>query len=265
MRCTLEAASGCARSRSGNPEAYETQGGRSQEKAVTQTAQHARTQAAYRHCMRGNTPERRSNTAATHGRVCVRTKLTIPKIASAPPGTQMATLDIESAFRNIPVRPAHKAFLVIQCREGEFYIDHVVCFGITSGVGLQGAIMDALMDILEKVEIGPNIKWVDDVSGFRIPLRQLDCGAYVYGHDIDDIFEVSKPLGVAWSGPKCVRHGYSGVYSGFFWELPCCCVSLPEEKRLRGRSSSTDHHLLVFSHGHWHSGRPNHEDTITTV
>jgi len=55
-------------------------------------------------------------------------------VASAPPGTQAATLDIEAAYRTIPVWPHHKRFLVVEV-DGQLFIDHVFLFGLaTAGV-----------------------------------------------------------------------------------------------------------------------------------
>lgn len=129
------------------------------------------------------------------------------------------------------MHPAHKPFLVIQRREGEFFIDHVVCFGIASGVGLQGRVMDALVDILDALEMGPNRKWVDDLWNMRYPVSESAPGAYLYGHDVSDIFALSKIIRVPWSESKVVPHAFSGTYSGFRWDLPNKTVSLPEEKR----------------------------------
>lgn len=162
------------------------------------------------------------------------------QVASAPAGTQIAILDIDAAFRNIPILPSHKAYTVVQCEEGQFYIDHVVCFGITSGVGLQGAVMDALVDILEAFSIGPNEKWVDDLINFRYPISKLSPGVYVYGHDIDDIFDLSHQLRVPWSAKKSGRHGTTGIYLGFLWNMVEKSASLPEEKRVKYLAKISD-------------------------
>ena len=162
------------------------------------------------------------------------------QVARAPPGTQVATLDVDAAFRNIPVHPAHKPFLVIQYRDGEFYIDHVVCFGIASGVGLQGRVMDALVDVLDRLGMGPNRKWVDDLWNMRYPVVESEPGTYVYGHDVADIYEISRIIRVPWSASKAVPHGFSGTYSGFLWDLPNKSVSLPEEKRQKYLSKLDD-------------------------
>ncbi|CDO77105.1 hypothetical protein BN946_scf184501.g10 [Trametes cinnabarina] len=155
-------------------------------------------------------------------------------IADAPPGLQMATLDVDSAFRRIPIHPAHKQYLVIQQREGEFFIDHVCPFGVRSGPGLQGAPMDATVDLLDARGWGPNKKWVDDLSNFRRP-----CGydnekqEWTYAHSVEDIFALGEKLGIPWHGTKWCPHDDVGVYLGFSWDIPHKTVSLPERKRLK--------------------------------
>ena len=121
------------------------------------------------------------------------------QIATAPPGAQAATLDIDAAFRNIPILPAHKPYIVIQGREGEFFIDHVCPFGISSGPGVQGEVMDAVVDILERHNIKPSEKWVDDLFNARFPTHEIAPGVYVYAYDIEDIFRITKRLGVPWN------------------------------------------------------------------
>ena len=166
-------------------------------------------------------------------RGCSAAMLMNSQVASAPPGTQMAILDIDSAFRNIPVVPEHKPYLVIQCEDGQFFIDHVVPFGVTSGVGLQGSVMDALVACLNKLGMGPNEKWVDDLANFRYPIGSISPGVWVYGHDVGDIFALSLILRVPWSITKTFIHAYTAVYSGFLWNLPDKTVELPEEKRAK--------------------------------
>lgn len=155
------------------------------------------------------------------------------QVSTAPPGAQASTLDIDSAFRNIPILPQHKPFLVIQVDDGEFYIDHVCPFGIASGPGLQGQPMDAIVDILGHEGIERLKKWVDDLINFRFPIGQLDNGEWIYAYDIEDIFRITAALGVPWKLGKCFRYAFLVVYLGFLWNLKERCVSLPNEKRAK--------------------------------
>lgn len=153
------------------------------------------------------------------------------QVATAPRGAQAASLDIDSAYRNIPIRADNKPFLVIQGRPGEFYIDHVCPFGPRSGPGLQGQVMDAIVDILTRSGLGEFKKWVDDLVSFRVPYGRNWLGSFLYAYDIEDIFRVTKPLGVPWKPGKCFRYASSVVYVGFLWNLRNRSVSLPEKKR----------------------------------
>ncbi|CDO71596.1 hypothetical protein BN946_scf184911.g66 [Trametes cinnabarina] len=155
-------------------------------------------------------------------------------ICNAPAGTQMATLDVDSAFRRIPIYPAHKQYLVIQQRPGEFFIDHVCPFGVRSGPGLQGAPMDAIVDILDARGWGPNKKWVDDLNNFRYPLKwDAATGVGKYAHSIDDIFDLGERLGLPWHKDKWKPHAFTGEYLGFAWHIPNRTVSLPDRKRMK--------------------------------
>lgn len=154
-------------------------------------------------------------------------------VATCAPGSQACSLDVDSAFRNIPIHPNHKPWLVIQVENGSFYIDHVCPFGIASGCGLQGCIMDAIVDILAARGIHLTKKWVDDLSNVREPTGIDANGAWIYSHGVQDIFDVTAPLGVPWKAAKCFDYAFSVIYLGFLWDLPARTVSLPEEKRVR--------------------------------
>jgi hypothetical protein len=87
------------------------------------------------------------------------------QVAIAPPGMQAATLDIEVAYRTVPVWPLHKHFLVVSARDS-FFIGHVFPFGLTTARGVQRNVADATVDILHNLELGPIKKWVDNHTLF---------------------------------------------------------------------------------------------------
>lgn len=154
------------------------------------------------------------------------------QVATAPEGTQAATLDIDSAFRNIPILPEHKPNFVIRVRPGEFYIDHVCPFGVSSGSGVQAEVMNAIVDILTVSNPRLTLRvWVDDVIAFREPSGRDERGGWLYDHDIEDIFEQTKDLGVPWKLGKCFRHADRVVYVGLLWDLRDKSVSVPDSKR----------------------------------
>jgi len=88
-------------------------------------------------------------------------RLPLSQVAVAPPGTQAASLDIESAYRTILILPDHKHYLVVRFHD-LFYIDHNLPFGASSAASIQGEVANATVDIWNHANISPTWKWVDD-------------------------------------------------------------------------------------------------------
>lgn len=159
-------------------------------------------------------------------------------MASAPPGTEAATLDIEAAYRTVPVWPQHKQFLVVGIGES-FFIDHVFPFGLTTAGGVQGQVADATVDILQSVDLGPIKKWVDDHTFFRFAcgggekLADGSSAPFIYCHGLFDIYSHSKPLGIPWHPKKWRDFASIFIYLGFLWNLVDHTVALPDEKRIK--------------------------------
>ena len=146
-------------------------------------------------------------------------------------------MDIESAFRNIPILPQHKPFLVVRLPgdPARFFIDHVCSFGVASGTGLQAQVMDAIVDILTAAGIKHIKVWVDDMISFRFPNNPTKPAwqEWTYSYDVDTIFRLTKDLGVPWKPGKCFEYADRIVYVGFLWNLRERSVSLTDEKRLK--------------------------------
>jgi len=156
-------------------------------------------------------------------------------VASAPPGTQAATLDIEAAYHTIPVWPHHKHFLVVEV-DGQLFIDHVFLFGLATAGGVQGHVADATIDILHLLDLGHIKKWVDDHTFFRFAisggllLPDGSLSPYLYSHGLTEIYGLLKPLGVPWHPKKCRDFAFVFIYLGFLWDLIQCSVALPDDK-----------------------------------
>ncbi|KAJ3019648.1 hypothetical protein NUW54_g20 [Trametes sanguinea] len=140
-----------------------------------------------------------------------------------PAGAQFAMLDIDTVFRHIPIYPAHKAYLVIQCEPGAFYIDHVYPFGVSSGKGLQGTIMDSFIALLD-----------------LIPVSDHGQQGMVYVHDVQDIFNFAEVLGVPLHKEKWTLHAFEVKYAGFAWDTANRTVALAEKKRVKYLSRVKD-------------------------
>jgi hypothetical protein len=153
-------------------------------------------------------------------------------VASAPPGSEAALLDIEAAYRTIPVLPAHKAFIVVQ-HEGCYFIDHTLPFGVSSASGIQGEVADATLDLLDVQKLGQGCKWVDDFVCVRVPIGQNLDGSFIFSFDLSSIRQMTDPLGVPWHPSKGSDFGATVIYVGFLWDLGDHTVSLPEPKCLK--------------------------------
>jgi len=149
----------------------------------------------------------------------------LPQVAAAPPGAQVATLDVEDAYCIILVKPDHKHYLIV-LYNNRFYMDHDVPFGLTSTTGLQSEVADATIDIWEYHNISPAVKWVDNFNVFCFPKTDgLFHGTsndveYPYGYDLTSIKTVIAPLGIPWHKSKGQEFLDMFIYLGFQWVSP---------------------------------------------
>ena len=85
----------------------------------------------------------------------------VQTIWSMGQGTLLAKIDIEHAYRNIPVHPDDRLLLVMQWRE-KFYIDTELPFGLRSAPKIFSAVADALEWILLQAGVTYIIHYLDD-------------------------------------------------------------------------------------------------------
>lgn len=142
------------------------------------------------------------------------------------------SLRIDSGFRNLPISPEHKPYLVVQTQPGRFYIDYAFPFGVASAIDFQEQITDAIVDIVASSNTQLTVKaWVDDVIILRGSRGNNNREEQTNEHDVKDIFALSKELGVPWEHGSCFRYEDFVTYSGLIWNLRDRCVSLPDRKR----------------------------------
>ena len=121
-------------------------------------------------------------------------------IIDAPPFSEAATLDVDSAFRCCPITPSQQRNFIIHWN-GSFYIDHCALFSATSAGGVFGRVADAKSAILKSKNIGPSKKWVDDFMFFRIPIS-IDSGSPSFSYSLSNIYHLASQLGWPWKESK---------------------------------------------------------------
>ena len=140
------------------------------------------------------------------------------------------SLRIDSGFRNLPISPEHKPYLVVQTRPGRFYIDYAFPFGVASAIDFQEQITDAIVDIVASSDTRLVVKaCVDDVIVFRDSRDNRE--EETNEHDAKNIRALTKELGIPWEPRSCFRYAGLVTYAGLLWNLRDRCVSLPDRKR----------------------------------
>lgn len=162
-------------------------------------------------------------------------------MANAPVGAQAATLDVEAAFRTIPVLPAHKAYTVVSFR-GLFWLDHVCPFGAASSGGNHGEVADATVDIWDGLDVKPVVKWVDDFTVFRFPSQSgyIEDSGFHFEYSLKDVKSKIETLGVPWHPDKGQDFGDTFTYVGFYWDIANRSVALTDAKRQKFKDRVDD-------------------------
>ena len=76
-------------------------------------------------------------------------------------GAQLAKLDLESAYRMIPVHPDDRLLLGMEWK-GQLFIDTALLFGLRSAPKVFTAVADALMWIFRKYGVCAGLHYLDD-------------------------------------------------------------------------------------------------------
>jgi hypothetical protein len=152
-------------------------------------------------------------------------------VIDAPPFSEAATLDVDSAFRCCPITPSQQRNFIIHW-DNSYYVDHVAPFGATSSGGVFGRVADAKSAILEAKKIGPSKKWVDDFAFFRFPIA-FTLGTPSFSYALSDIYDLAAQLGWPWKESKTRPFSVEFKYLGFLWNLSSKTVQIPDSKKLR--------------------------------
>ncbi len=92
----------------------------------------------------------------------------VRQVISMGRGTQLAKLDLESAYRIIPVQPDDRLLLGVKW-QGQIFIDTALPFGLRSAPKVFTAFADGLMWIMLKNGVSEVIHYLDDYLFFGSP------------------------------------------------------------------------------------------------
>ena len=156
------------------------------------------------------------------------------QVAACPAGSQAATRNIVQAYHCSPLAPCHKKYIVFHWNNN-FYVQHNVIEGLAPARGIQGAVADACIAILNHHGIAPISKWVDDFIIFCSPSQPLHSPLQnpSFNYDLASLLHLTDPLRIPWHpiSKKGQDFDTSFVYLGFRWDLSTCSISIPDEKR----------------------------------
>lgn len=157
--------------------------------------------------------------------------LVVTMVMDAAPGTQAATLDVDAAYRRVPMKPSQQRHFVVAW-EGLCWIDHNAPFGGASSGVVFGHIADAMKAIYLAHGVDALTKWVDDFLFFRYN-KSNDPKKPRYGYGLDLIYKVAEDLGWPWKPSKTCPFSASFKYLGFLWDLDQKSIQIPTDKRAK--------------------------------
>ena len=96
------------------------------------------------------------------------------------PGTLLAKVDIESAYRLIPVHPQDRPLLAVRWN-GQIFIDQMLPFGLCSATKIFNALADALSWHLQQAGIPHLFHYLDDLYHYTTLLLIIILHTYISG------------------------------------------------------------------------------------
>lgn len=151
---------------------------------------------------------------------------TVQRVLACGQGTLLAKMDIESAFRNIPVHP-HDRHLLGMAWEGSLYIDTVLPFGLRSAPKIFNAVADALQWIALERGVSNLDHFLDDFITTGHP-DSTECS-----QNLDTLVATCRLLGMPLSPSKLEGPTTCLVFLGIELDTVALELRLPAKKLLR--------------------------------
>lgn len=138
-------------------------------------------------------------------------------------GCFLSKIDVDSAYRNIPVRPADWPLLGMQW-DGKYYFDTVVQFGLASATAIFEWYSSAAQHIAQRsLAIDHLLHYVDD---FMLCMHDLTAAK----HKLQQLLALFKELGIPISIKKLEGPVTRIVFLGILFDTIAMTISLDEER-----------------------------------
>ena len=171
-----------------------------------------------------SSPESRSVNEGIEPELCslqyVRLDDVISRIVQVGRGAQLAKLDIESAYRMIPVQLGERLLLAVQWA-GQTFFDTHLPFGLRSAPKIFTAVADALQWVMLKHGVSWVAHYLDDFIMVGPP------GLPVCQRNVDEMLSSCCRLGVPVAPAKCEVPATELVFLGFELDTVNMVVRLP--------------------------------------
>ncbi len=147
----------------------------------------------------------------------------VRRVLSRGRGTLLAKLDLESAYRIVPVHPDDRLLLGMEW-QGQVYIDTALPFGLWLAPKLFTAVADGLMWIMEKNGVAEVIHYLDDFLFFG------NHASPVCAESLRIALEWCDRLGVPVSAHKVEGPATSITFLGIVLDTVTQELRLPQDK-----------------------------------
>ena len=154
----------------------------------------------------------------------------IRSLVDIGPGALMAKLDVQAAYRNIPINVSDRHLLGIYWRDS-FYVDLVLPFGLRSAPFIFDSVASAVHWILShNYHVHPLFHYLDDFLTLGPP------SSPVFPAHVDTSFTVFNHLGLPLNHEKCEGPATCLVFLGIELDSVTQIARLPAEKFNRSMS-----------------------------
>ena len=150
-------------------------------------------------------------------------------VRSLGPGSLMAKIDLQNAYRVLPVHPDDHPLLAIRW-ESSTYVDTTLPFGLRSATKIFSAFADALAWVMHKHGVSRQLHYLDDYLFLGAPTSQ-ECA-----HNLQTALQVCHQLGVPVAAQKTEGPTTCLTFLGIQLDSVSMQLSLAQDKltRIRG-------------------------------